>query len=69
SGVCALRNKEKQSATLFCESSMTARTACPAKWVVIIVTWEGLLCVIAFASLIVEIIALMMSKKKQFLIK
>lgn len=32
--------------------------------VIIIVTWEGLLCVIAFASLIVEIIALMTSKKK-----
>ena len=34
------------------------------KGVIVMVTWEGLLCVIAFASLIVEIIALMMSKKK-----
>lgn len=32
--------------------------------VVVVVTWEGLLCVIAFASLIVEIIALMTRKKK-----
>ena len=34
------------------------------KGVIVMVTWEGLLCVIAFASLIVEIIALITSKKK-----
>ena len=57
--------QEQRVVTLFCESSMTARTVLPClRGVIIIVTWEGLLCVIAFASLIVEIIALMTSKKK-----
>ena len=36
----------------------------PCKGVIVIVTWEGLLCVIAAASLIVEIIALIMGKKQ-----